>query len=109
MVFIGSFESRPSSYFQLVRLLQFAQRAMSRAVALLIFLLAVPACYATDYVVGGTTGWDTSGDYTTWASGKTFSVGDSLCKLTYFPSFMPKEKPCQVSRMEGENFPGSKT
>ncbi|RWR89708.1 Plastocyanin-like protein [Cinnamomum micranthum f. kanehirae] len=51
---------------------------MSRAVALLIFLLAVPACYATDYAVGGTTGWDTSGDYTTWASGKTFSVGDSL-------------------------------
>ena len=52
------------------------------ASALLILLLAAPAAYAaTTYTVGDTNGWTTSGDYTTWASDKTFTVGDSLCKL----------------------------
>ncbi|KAJ6675638.1 BLUE COPPER PROTEIN [Salix viminalis] len=49
------------------------------ASALLIILLAAPAAYAaTTYTVGDTNGWTTSGDYTTWASDKTFTVGDSL-------------------------------
>ncbi|KAJ6722608.1 BLUE COPPER PROTEIN [Salix koriyanagi] len=49
------------------------------ASALLILLLAAPAAYAaTTYTVGDTNGWTTSGDYTTWASDKTFTVGDSL-------------------------------
>ncbi|CAK7347753.1 unnamed protein product [Dovyalis caffra] len=49
------------------------------ASALLILLLAAPAAFAaTTYTVGDTSGWNTFGDYTTWASGKTFTVGDSL-------------------------------
>ncbi|XP_011032393.1 PREDICTED: mavicyanin-like [Populus euphratica] len=49
------------------------------ASALLILVLAAPAAYAaTTYTVGDSSGWTTVGDYTTWASGKTFTVGDSL-------------------------------
>ncbi|TKW40665.1 hypothetical protein SEVIR_1G260500v4 [Setaria viridis] len=45
-----------------------------------LVLLAVAAApaYATDYVVGGSSGWTSGVDYTTWAKGKTFSVGDNL-------------------------------
>ncbi|XP_061961288.1 uclacyanin-3-like [Populus nigra] len=49
------------------------------ASALLILVLAAPAAYAaTTYTVGDSSGWTTFGDYTTWVSGKTFTVGDSL-------------------------------
>ncbi|KAG9454454.1 hypothetical protein H6P81_007358 [Aristolochia fimbriata] len=48
------------------------------AAALLLLLLVAPAAYATDYVVGDASGWDTGVDYTTWTSGKTFKVGDKL-------------------------------
>lgn len=52
------------------------------ASALLILVLAAPAAYAaTTYTVGDSAGWTTFGDYTTWVSGKTFTVGDSLRKL----------------------------
>ncbi|RCV07581.1 hypothetical protein SETIT_1G256300v2 [Setaria italica] len=45
-----------------------------------LVLLAVAAApaHATDYVVGGSSGWTSGVDYTTWAKGKTFSVGDNL-------------------------------
>lgn len=33
---------------------------------------------ATVYNVGDTSGWDTGVDYSSWASGKTFALGDSL-------------------------------
>ncbi|CAO2039917.1 unnamed protein product [Urochloa humidicola] len=46
---------------------------------LLVLLVAVAApAYATDYVVGDSSGWTSGVDYTTWAKGKTFSVGDNL-------------------------------
>ncbi|CAN6273707.1 unnamed protein product [Urochloa humidicola] len=50
------------------------------AIAGLLALLAAVAApaYATDYVVGDSSGWTSGVDYTTWAKGKTFSVGDSL-------------------------------
>ncbi|KAG6497554.1 mavicyanin-like [Zingiber officinale] len=52
---------------------------MAIAAALLIFIaVAVPAATATDYTVGGSQGWTSGVDYNSWASGKTFSVGDSL-------------------------------
>ncbi|KAF2315451.1 hypothetical protein GH714_039291 [Hevea brasiliensis] len=52
---------------------------MATATAFLILLLSVPAAYATQYVVGDSAGWTNFGsDYSTWASGKTFAVGDSL-------------------------------
>lgn len=46
-------------------------------VALLIVARAFPAA-ATSFTVGGKSGWTIGVDYTTWASGNTFKVGDSL-------------------------------
>lgn len=55
---------------------------MALEAALLIFLAAaVPAAVATDYTVGGSQGWTSGVDYSSWASGKTFNVGDTLRKL----------------------------
>ncbi|XP_022769653.1 uclacyanin-3-like [Durio zibethinus] len=51
---------------------------MALAAALLVLLLATPAVYAVQYTVGDSSGWSTSGDYTTWVQGKTFNVGDTL-------------------------------
>ncbi|KAL5560502.1 hypothetical protein UlMin_036713 [Ulmus minor] len=49
------------------------------AIALLICLMAAPAVYGEQYTVGDTGGWTNSGGgYTTWATGKTFKVGDTL-------------------------------
>lgn len=43
------------------------------------------ASAATQHMVGGSQGWDESADLTSWASGRTFKVGDqlsmSLCQL----------------------------
>ncbi|KAK1432225.1 hypothetical protein QVD17_09119 [Tagetes erecta] len=47
-------------------------------VVLLVLLACGISCLAKDYTVGDTAGWSLSVDYTTWASGKTFKVGDSL-------------------------------
>ncbi|WOG83918.1 hypothetical protein DCAR_0103096 [Daucus carota subsp. sativus] len=48
----------------------------------LIFVLAVlmnkEAVSATDHTVGGSSGWDESTDFSSWASGETFKVGDKL-------------------------------
>ena len=35
---------------------------------------------AVDHNVGGSSNWDLSVDYTTWASSQTFAVGDNLGK-----------------------------
>ncbi|GKV33643.1 hypothetical protein SLEP1_g42123 [Rubroshorea leprosula] len=47
------------------------------ACVLLALCMAVPTL-ATVYTVGDSSGWATGVDYTTWAKGKTFAVGDSL-------------------------------
>ncbi|KAB1215020.1 Blue copper protein [Morella rubra] len=50
-----------------------------QAVALLItLLLATPVVYGAQHIVGGSSGWVQSGDYSTWAAGETFTVGDTL-------------------------------
>ncbi|KAJ9680539.1 hypothetical protein PVL29_019763 [Vitis rotundifolia] len=51
---------------------------MAMAAALLLLLLAAPVIYATNHTVGGSSGWDTGVNYTAWASGQTFTVGDYL-------------------------------
>lgn len=61
-----------------------SSRTMAVAVGLLVLLLAVPAAYAANYIVGDASGWETGVDYTTWASGKTFLAGDTLCKYDEF-------------------------
>ncbi|KAJ4701390.1 putative Blue copper protein [Melia azedarach] len=55
---------------------------MARAVAgavcvVLVFCMVVPSL-ATVYTVGESSGWTMGADYSTWTSGKTFAVGDSL-------------------------------
>lgn len=50
-------------------------------VMLLLMLLALAithSCMAVQYPVGGSQGWDLSTDLSTWESGKTFKVGDTL-------------------------------
>ncbi|WOH07047.1 hypothetical protein DCAR_0626476 [Daucus carota subsp. sativus] len=42
-----------------------------------IFITAVPSL-GKDYTVGDSSGWALSVDYSTWATGKTFNVGDNL-------------------------------
>jgi len=57
-----------------------AGAAVIAGLVLLAAAAAAPAS-ATDYVVGDSSGWNSGVDYTTWAKGKTFSVGDNLGKL----------------------------
>ncbi|KAM3266113.1 Uclacyanin-3 [Capsicum annuum] len=52
--------------------------AMSAVATLLFLLVASPVAFAANHVVGGDGGWTQSGDYTTWAAGETFNVGDTL-------------------------------
>ncbi|KAM7520805.1 hypothetical protein LguiB_019767 [Lonicera macranthoides] len=47
-------------------------------VCLMVMLCFAVPCLATVYTVGDSAGWTLGVDYTTWASGKTFNVGDSL-------------------------------
>ncbi|XP_022132018.1 blue copper protein-like [Momordica charantia] len=56
---------------------------MAAFLGLVIFLisLAVPS-FATVYTIGDAAGWASGVDYTSWTSGKTFTVGDSL-KFNY--------------------------
>ncbi|XP_077224586.1 mavicyanin-like [Tasmannia lanceolata] len=51
---------------------------MARAMGAIIVLCCVGSGSATVYTVGEANGWSTNVDYSTWTSGKTFSVGDSL-------------------------------
>ncbi|TVT98679.1 hypothetical protein EJB05_56011, partial [Eragrostis curvula] len=50
-----------------------------------VLLVAVAPASAKDYTVGDSTGWTTGVDYTAWTKGKTFHVGDTLCKDTQMP------------------------
>ncbi|KAK7277169.1 hypothetical protein RIF29_18320 [Crotalaria pallida] len=53
---------------------------MGRALALsfLVMFLASPTVFGVDHTVGDSAGWALNTDYSTWASGKTFTVGDNL-------------------------------
>lgn len=54
---------------------------MALAIAFLILLVAAPAAvFGADHIVGDDQGWNSGVDYETWASGKTFTVGDTLGK-----------------------------
>lgn len=67
---------KPSFLFQLSN-----KYNMAAFLGLVIFLisLAVPS-FATVYTIGDAAGWASGVDYTSWTSGKTFTVGDSLSK-----------------------------
>ncbi|CAL5046811.1 unnamed protein product [Urochloa decumbens] len=55
-----------------------ASRGASLALAALLLVSCVSVAAATKYTVGDASGWTTSGDYATWASGKKIKVGDTL-------------------------------
>ncbi|CAN6202067.1 unnamed protein product [Urochloa humidicola] len=55
-----------------------ASGGASVALAALLLVSCASAAAATKYTVGGASGWTTSGDYATWASGKKVKVGDTL-------------------------------
>ncbi|KAL4355932.1 hypothetical protein HN51_027304 [Arachis hypogaea] len=48
------------------------------AASFLILLLAFPTVFATDYVVGGPSGWVIGPDYGIWAENFKFKVNDTL-------------------------------
>lgn len=47
-------------------------------------LMVEEATAATQHVVGGSQGWDESTDFSTWASGQKFVVGDQLGTQFFF-------------------------
>lgn len=47
---------------------------------LMIICLVIPAVPATVYTVGESSGWSLGADYGTWATDKTFALGDTLGK-----------------------------
>lgn len=51
-----------------------------KVLLLLVFaaLISKEAVSATEHTVGGSSGWDESTDFSSWASGETFKVGDKL-------------------------------
>ena len=49
-------------------------------VVVILVARAFPAA-ATSFTVGDKSGWTLGVDYTTWASGNTFKVGDNLGKF----------------------------
>ncbi|KAF8110796.1 hypothetical protein N665_0079s0108 [Sinapis alba] len=53
--------------------------------ALLLLLAVVPAAFAVTFQVGDIGFWNSGVDYTTWVTGKTFRVGDTL-EFQYGPS-----------------------
>lgn len=48
------------------------------SVALAILAIAFPSSFATNWVVGDSSGWALNYDYVAWANGKDFVVGDTL-------------------------------
>jgi hypothetical protein len=67
-----------------------AGRGLLLAAGLVLLAAAAPAAYAVDYTVGDSSGWTGGVDYSTWASDKTFNVGDTLGRFQYQCSCMAK-------------------
>ncbi|KAL3815006.1 hypothetical protein ACJIZ3_016274 [Penstemon smallii] len=51
---------------------------MAKAIAFLVLLFISYAAAQTTHIVGGNSGWDTTVNFDTWASGETFATGDIL-------------------------------
>lgn len=62
--------------------------------AISVVVLLPVSTMAAEYVVGGNSGWTTGYNYTAWAQGKVFYVGDKLgemFKLVYFLLYFSKK------------------
>ncbi|KAL3630777.1 hypothetical protein CASFOL_023761 [Castilleja foliolosa] len=61
--------------------------ASSRVLLIMIFVIATAItapCLGTEYMVGDDVGWRLGVDYSLWAQGKDFHVGDTLV-FKYYP------------------------
>lgn len=56
--------------------------------SLMVILSCTTLTSATIYTVGDTAGWGLSVDYATWASDRTFKVGDILGEHRSISAFM---------------------
>ncbi|KAL2516951.1 uclacyanin 1 [Abeliophyllum distichum] len=65
-------------------------------IAILVAMVATPSL-STDYMVGDDAGWKVGFNYTSWAQGKTFHVGDTL-------TFMYQEGLHNVLKVTGPDF-----
>lgn len=50
-------------------------------VAFVVSTVAPVAGAETHHVVGGDRGWDVDSDIGSWSAGRTFRVGDKICKI----------------------------
>jgi hypothetical protein len=58
--------------------------ASSQFIAFALVTIILPTLtMAAEHIVGDDKGWTVNFNYTTWASGKVFHVGDTLGKLNY--------------------------
>lgn len=55
-------------------------------IAWLMIICGIEAAAAAVFTVGDTSGWSIGSDYSTWASDKTFSIGDTLGIIILFLS-----------------------
>lgn len=62
--------------------------SVAQIVCLILILLTAVPSFGKDYTVGDSSGWALSVDYGTWASDKTFNVGDSLGKSAFLFHFL---------------------
>ncbi|KAE9611206.1 hypothetical protein Lal_00012093 [Lupinus albus] len=53
-------------------------RTLIVCLMVIMLLLGCESVYGVDHIVGGSGGWALGNDYSTWASGETFKVGDNL-------------------------------
>ncbi|KAL8053681.1 hypothetical protein ABFX02_05G088700 [Erythranthe guttata] len=66
-------------------------------ITMIIALVVAPAAFATDYTVGDDSGWKLGINYTEWAEGKNFRVGDTIM-------FMYKSGAHNVMKVNGCDF-----
>ncbi|KAI3460055.1 hypothetical protein Pfo_016718 [Paulownia fortunei] len=57
---------------------KFSSGIASLMMVLMMICSSIPAVPAAVYTVGESSGWSMGGDYGSWASDKTFTVGDTL-------------------------------
>ncbi|KAG6400426.1 hypothetical protein SASPL_137257 [Salvia splendens] len=88
------------------------ERLRSGIACLMIICGIIEAAAATVFTVGDTSGWSIGSDYSTWASDKTFSIGDTLV-FTYPPGHTVDEvsasdyKTCAVGNAIASDSSGS--
>lgn len=61
--------------------------ASKLAFLLVIVVVAAAPATATDYIVGDDAGWKLNFNYTAWAQGKEFYVGDRISMLLIYLFF----------------------